>query len=306
MQQTAGLGASMAEENEGLDTGAEASGAGVDPAAVALALNGASRSEADIFLKKQGALIAAQKHHVGEQSKYLHEQFKQLRLNIWQQRLGVLLRIATGFVGLAVAAGLAVMIWDASRSSGLLIEPFSVPPDLAARGMTGEVVAAKLLDHLSEMQAQTNSTRTAQTYANNWGEAGIKLDIPETGISLTELDDFLRAKLGHDTHISGEIVRTASGVSLTARTGLQGAEGVSGSDADLDGLVRQLSERVYRLAQPYRYGMYLAQHDRLAEALSVLKAVAETGTTRVDCVFQTILGTDFRGSWAVISREAGQ
>lgn len=24
------------------------------------------------------------------------------------------------------------------------------------------------------------------------------------------------------------------------------------------------------------------------------------------CVFQTILGTDFRGSWAVISREAGQ
>jgi len=24
------------------------------------------------------------------------------------------------------------------------------------------------------------------------------------------------------------------------------------------------------------------------------------------CVFQTMLGTDFRGSWAVISREAGQ
>jgi cytoskeletal protein CcmA (bactofilin family) len=34
----------------------------------------------------------------------LREQFKQLRLNIWQQRLGVLLRIATGFVGLIVAA----------------------------------------------------------------------------------------------------------------------------------------------------------------------------------------------------------
>jgi len=49
------------------------------------------------------------------------------------------------------------MIWDASQSSGLLIEPLSAPPDLAARGITGEVVAAKLLDHLSEMQAQTST-----------------------------------------------------------------------------------------------------------------------------------------------------
>jgi hypothetical protein len=51
-----------------------------------------------------------------------------------------------------------------------------------------------------------------KSYANDWGQAGIKLDIPETGVSLTELDDFLREKLGHDTHITGEIVRTASGV----------------------------------------------------------------------------------------------
>ena len=41
----------MAEETEGQDAGAEASGAGVDPAAMALALAGASREEADAFLK---------------------------------------------------------------------------------------------------------------------------------------------------------------------------------------------------------------------------------------------------------------
>ncbi len=70
------------------------------------------------------------------------------------------------------------------------------------------------------------------TYANDWGQQGIKLDIPETGVSLTELDDFLREKLGQESHITGEIVRTASGVSLTARTGLDGAESVTGSEAD--------------------------------------------------------------------------
>ncbi len=269
------VGAGVSKESEGQDTGAEAVAGGVDPAAVALALGGASRERADSFLKDQQALIADQRHH-------LYRQLTALDLGIWEKRFGLLLRIATGFVGLAVAAGLAFMIWDASQSSGLLIEPFSVPPDLAARGMTGQVVAAKLLDHLSQMQAETNTSRAAQSYANDWGQAGIKLDIPETGVSLTELDDFLREKLGHDTHITGEIVRTATGVSLTARTGGEGAETVTGSEADLDGLVRQLSENIYRLTQPFRYGIYLAGHDRIAEALPVMKALAESGSTPVD------------------------
>jgi hypothetical protein len=265
----------MSEESEGQDTGAEAVAGGADPAAVALALGGASREEADAFLKDQRALIATQQRHA-------HEQFKQLRIGTWEKRFGLLLRIATGFVGLIVAAGLTYMIWDASQSSGLLIEPFSVPPDLAARGMTGQVVAAKLLDHLSEMQAQTNSTSPLKSYSKDWGQAGIKLDIPETGVSLTELDDFLREKLGHDTYITGEIVRTAIGVSLTARTSGEGAESTTGSEADLDRLVQKLSENVYRLTQPYRYGGYLAGHDRLAEAVLIMKIVAETGATPLD------------------------
>ncbi len=93
------------EETEGLESGsvgAEATGAaGVDPVAVALALNGGSRGEAVTFLReqrvlaeKEGSLIDIQKHHI-------REQFKALRLTIWQQRLGVLLRVATpAFTGL--------------------------------------------------------------------------------------------------------------------------------------------------------------------------------------------------------------
>jgi len=47
----------MADEADGQDGGAEASGAGVDPAAVILALGAASRKAADAFLKNQRALI---------------------------------------------------------------------------------------------------------------------------------------------------------------------------------------------------------------------------------------------------------
>jgi tetratricopeptide (TPR) repeat protein len=271
----------VSEELEGAESaGAEPQFAGVaaDPAAMALALGSASQQEADAFLCDQRGLISDQRHHLREQFRQLDEQLKQLRLGVWEKRLGVLLRAGTMVMGLAVAVGLAFMIWDASRSDGLLIEPFSVPPDLVNRGLTGEVIATKMLDRLVVMQAQTSSQRALKTYSNSWDEKGIKLDVPETGVSLAELDNFLREKLGHDTRVSGELVRTDSGIVLTARAGLGGAESISGSVSDLDQLIQQLAESVYRTTQPYRYAIYLSAHARIAEAMPIFKTLSVTGT----------------------------
>src|SRR5882757_8099883 len=138
--------------------------------------------------------------YLRDQRRHLHEQLKQIHLGIWEKWLGVLLRVATAIVGTAVAGALGFMVWSAAHSEGLIIEPFSVPPDMASRGLTGQVVAAKLLDRLTLMQSQTNSARPAISYSNAWGEHGIKLEISETGISLNELDSWLRDRLGHDTH----------------------------------------------------------------------------------------------------------
>ncbi len=262
------LGAGVSEDKEGPESAPEGIGAGVDPVAIALALGGASRERADAFLRKQEALIDDQRHH-------LHEQFRHLHLSVWEKQLGVLLRLATAVVGIAFAAAVGVMVWDAAHSNGLLIEPFSVPPDLAARGLTGQVVATKLLDRLASMQAQTNSGRPAKSYANSWGEHGIKLEIPEAGISLNELDNFLRAKLGHDIHVSGEIVRKASGLALSARAGDASTSSITGQEEDMDALVQQLAEQVYRITQPFRYGMFLVTHQREAEALPVFEALSK-------------------------------
>src|SRR3954462_8732346 len=110
-----------------------------DPVALSLALSGASRAEADAFLRDQ-------RHH-------LHEQLKQIHLDIFEKWLGVLLRVATLCVGLAAATGGFLMVWDAVHSNGLLIEPFSVPPDMAQRGLTGQAVASQVLDRLTTIQA---------------------------------------------------------------------------------------------------------------------------------------------------------
>ena len=231
----------MSEDNRtfGVDSGGE------NASATDMALSGASRAKADAFLEDQ-------RSHLHEQARHLREQ---LGLKLWELRMGVLLRVATLLVGLAVASGLGFMVWDAAHSKGLIVEPFSVPADLAQRGLTGEVVASKMIDKLTRM-TKSESSRAVQSYANNW-DNNIKVQIPETGISIGELSNFLREWLGHDIHSSGEIYRTAGGIAVTARAGGEEGATFTGPEGDLDALVQQAAEHVYEVTQPYRYANYL-------------------------------------------------
>src|SRR5450432_3140498 len=88
------------------------------------------------FIADQSACIADQRHHQ-------KEQFKYLRLAILSERFSIALRALTAIVGLIFSAGVAFMIWNAAQPGGLVIEPFSVPPDLVERGFSGKVVASK-------------------------------------------------------------------------------------------------------------------------------------------------------------------
>ncbi len=263
-------GVGVAEETEG--AGAQASGAETSGLAIDLAMeeargNPALHCHVAAFLRNQNSLVDIQKHH-------LH---KQLRPALWEKWLGVLLRVATAFVGLAVAAGIAFMVWDASRSSRLLVEPFSVPPELAARGVTGEVVAARLLARIRAIQAQTASSRAPRTFSNSWSEKDLRVEIPETGVSLGQIDSFLRARLGHDTHISGEIVTSPAGLALSARADADEAGTVTGAEADLDAMIGRLAEAVYKQTQPYLYAAWLGGHGRGPEAIAIFRELAENG-----------------------------
>ncbi|HEY3778052.1 MAG TPA: hypothetical protein VGL35_08330 [Rhizomicrobium sp.] len=245
-------------------------------AAISLALDGArerpelSKAIAE-FLREQKALIA-------EQRAQLRDQDKRTRLGIVDQRFSIALKAMTVLVGLALATGLALMVWNDAGSGGLVIEPFSVPPELATRGLTGQVVASHILDRLAVMQTQTHSQRAPQSYANYWRD-DIKVEIPDTGVSLGELDRFLREKLGHPTHVTGEVVQAPSSIGLTARAGGSGSATVSGPNADFDRLNQQIADSVYRLTQPYLYGVYLSENGRDAEAKSVFMQLAKHGSS---------------------------
>ena len=177
---------------------------------------------------------------------------------------------------LALVAGISLMVWNAARSDGLVIESFSVPPEMAAKGFTGQVIAGKTLDELIAIQNANRTSRAAKSFANNWGD-DLKVEIPDTGVSVGEAFRFLKSWLGHETHISGEVTRTQTGIAITARVSGETGATVSGSEAELDALVHKAAENIYRVTQPYRYGVYLQSHGRTAEAIVVFKALATSG-----------------------------
>ena len=195
----------------------------------------------------------------------IQSQMRLADVQIASERAGLLLKVAGGLAAIVAAVLLGVFVWDARHASGLVIEPFSVPPALAEQGQTGEVIAAEVQDRITAMQAQTSSARAEASFETNWGE-DISVEIPQTGVSVGELQAWLRGWLGRQTRVGGAVTRTAEGLRVTARVAGQPADVATGDVADLDGTVARAAEALFARTQPYRYGVWLAQNGRYDEA----------------------------------------
>ena len=292
-------------------------GVAADAVAMAAALDGA-RHDARLatklggYVDRQAALADHQTQLIKLQTEHLHEQ-RELTLSHmhWRRfsdRMKAVLQIMTAAVGLGVAVGVAWMAWSASQERGLVIEPFSIPPDMAAKGLNGQVVASMLLDRLGEMQHDTPSARARSTFANNWNDE-IKVEIPETGVSIGELRRLLVHWLGRQTTISGEVYRTATGIAVAARTGAAVAVPHEGAEADVDKLIQQAAQDVFAASQPYRYAIYLENSvGNLPAAQVALEKLARTGD-RTDRIWAYSALTNIRvkaGDFAGGIRAASQ
>ena len=245
----------MAEEKE--RDGHAASGT-----AIWSALGASSAVKADAFLdeqiiltKEQAALTRLQAEDLRREDRLRHWS---LRVHHVSDVLKLSFELALAAIFTAVVLIIAGAVWSAAHEDGLVIEAFSVPPDLASSGLTGQAVAAKLQDKLSAMQAATGSARPAASYSNNWGN-DIKVEIPDTGVSIGEVYRYLVDRFGHQTHITGEIYHSKDGIAVTARDGGDPGATVSGAQADIDALMQLAAEKIYERTQPYRYAVYLVE-----------------------------------------------
>ena len=139
-------GSYMSEELEEVEGPADSGAADTGSAALSLALGRTGKSDkaldedARAFLKKQGRLIDLQTEHLHEQREIV---LSRLRWGRFSDRMKALLQVMTACVGLLVVAGVGWMAWSASQDRGLVIEPFSAPPDLAAKRRYGAVMPSQ-------------------------------------------------------------------------------------------------------------------------------------------------------------------
>jgi tetratricopeptide (TPR) repeat protein len=274
----------MANEAERTATGGTGEREAIDPVAIALALGrgGDLDPRAAAYLENQARVAVAQERVLQLQAEDLQRENKLHHWSLIVRHISDVLKVAfelaVSTVAIAIVIAIGAAVWMAAHDDGLVIEPFSVPPEMAARGITGETVANAMLDKLTAMQNATDSARPAQSYANNWGN-DIKVEIPNTGVSVGQFYHYLASWLGHETHITGEVFRTANGMAVTARVIGGGSNTVTGSEAGFDDLLQQAAESIYGQTQPFRYAVYLVSGPvkRGANTTAILNHLIEDG-----------------------------
>ncbi|HEX9159492.1 MAG TPA: hypothetical protein VF835_04625, partial [Rhizomicrobium sp.] len=212
-------------------------------AATALALAAAGREKADTFLVAQTSIANLQREHLHEQRELQISHLKWRRFNDWmrsgwQTGLAVLCAVAV--------AAIAIAVWNASRAEGLVVDAFTVPPDFEQGGMGGDVIASDMTDRLAAIrQVAVNISYSNTSDVSRNSVAAIKVEIPETGISIGEAWRYLRAWLGHERHLTGSLREAPDGrVALAAALEGGVAFVATGKASELPAMEQKVAEDI--------------------------------------------------------------
>jgi tetratricopeptide (TPR) repeat protein len=243
-------------------------------AAVAARLSGSdpevARKTVD-FLSEQTQLLKVQKEHLKDEHAlrlaHLRHQVRAENVRQVGMRVRIGLHLCIALIVLCVAAGAAIMIRDAVESRSVVIDAFDIAPNVAAQVPSGKIAAAGLLDVLTRIQAATRSGAEHRSLASAWTN-DIAIDVPETGISIGQLQRIMKARFGRDQHIDGDLAQSeAGGLALTVRgTGILPKTFIDEA-RHLDKLLTLAGEYVYGQSQPGLFAAYLANNDRNDEAI---------------------------------------
>jgi tetratricopeptide (TPR) repeat protein len=277
----------MIEESDEPGVRTQSGGEGVDPLATSLALGAAARDarvikKAEDFLDEHTGLLRDQRERLRKEDTSFEEEQRLTLSHLRWRRFGdytkASMEIAVGLLVLLVLAGFGAMAWQASTAHGLVVEPIHTPPDLSSRGLDGSTLAQHIIDRLNDFVAKSDviSYRAADNIAGDWGDDS-KVEIPETGIAISELSRALRGWLGHETRLSGEVYREGSRLILRLRVDGSVPVSVTGAENDLDAMITKGAEAVFAQTQPFRYQMYLGQAGRIDEAIAHARSMALSG-----------------------------
>ncbi len=255
----------MAEDD--FEDGAKPS-AKADAAAMHAALGASGVSEeARDYLRKQSLLADLQIDNLRKQDEY---ELSHLRWRRFNDQMKGAMQIMVVAIGLLVVLGIGATVWNASRADGLVVDAFTVPPDLEKSGATGDVIAADITGKVTSIRKTAmdiSFSISADVSADRHND--IKVEIPETGVSISEVWRYLRRWLGHERHLTGN-VRELGGGRIALTTSLDGAAAMTqtGAAADLSAIEQRTAEDVFGAFDPVNHINYLSFEGRSGEALA--------------------------------------
>ncbi|HXQ31670.1 MAG TPA: tetratricopeptide repeat protein [Steroidobacteraceae bacterium] len=230
-------------------------------------------AEAVALFRKQAEVLEVQRKTLEAEHEFFEAEWGPRLLGI---RLRIGFQIFAVLTTTVIGIGAAIVIHDAVNSHSVVIDPFEAPPSLAADGLNGKVLAAGLLDVLTRIQAANRSSAEHRALSNAWTNE-IAINVPETGVSIGQLERMLKTRFGHDQHIDGDLVKTKTGgLALTVRgTGIL-PKTFTDETGDLDKLLKDAGEYVYGQSQPGLWTAYLSNNDRYDEAIRFAQAAYAT------------------------------
>src|SRR5471030_1832300 len=256
------LGGVEGEEREAEETGFRAEAAAT-AVATAVAIDAArydpelSRAASD-YLNEQRVLVRAstelvriQVHHSDEERELSIQAAKRKRFS---DHFRMSFQVFMTLVATVICVGVGVMVWDAATSKSVVLDSFD----------------SRVLDALEELQDATRAVNGGWTSTNAWS-SDVKIELPETGVSIGEINHILHERLGHDIHINGDADLSKDGtVTLFVRGEGVPASHFSGPLEDFDKLAVRAAEYIYGRSQATRYATYLINTNRNADAVQFL------------------------------------
>ena len=240
---------------------------------------------AERFLHEQAELLREQAAQLRIERpirlSHLHGQSREGKLRRAGQSIRLGMQVVVTAFASVIGLGLVLMVHDAFTARSVVVDAFDAPASLAGRGWTGTVVASAVLDGLQKLQAATRSSTAGLSSVGAWA-SDIKIEVPETGVSIGEIGRLLDERFGHDVHVDGDLTQTDGGIELTVRAEGAPAESFKGGVGDLRVLASRAAEYVYGRSQPDQYLAYLSSVGRDADALAFVPSAFGRATSDED------------------------
>ena len=183
--------------------------------------------------------------------------------------LKIIINLSTILVILISLVFIGLIFYHNFNSSGITIEPFSVPEDIKKKGYTGEAISKMLIDKI--MKIKNNVPKNLKDYFSmeNQEKLSVKNSVPTFEIEHVKvsLSSFLSSFMdiigvSKDT-FSGELVMVDDKISITSR--ISGKEGFKSRICkleELDELLEEAAEHYLKLSNPLLLAVYQYKSDK--------------------------------------------